>query len=210
MAAPLWVAFGCPAAEAPLPAARTEIWRRCRHTLLELLRPLRPRLSGPRALWTLVHGSAAPRAATWGQLCRGITVDTLRAACERPVRKQQLGTWNLRWLISPFTYSAARKRAKIIEACSVRKAVLCVQETHWSPADADIWEASAGVTVVSAAARPGPRGGTQGGVAIFIPADLGPPRDPAVGAQLCCRRHPPHDRRGRGGHVCSRQSLPPA
>ena len=174
MDTPLWVALGCPAADAPLPAARTELWRCCRSTLLELLRPLRPRFSGPRALLTLAHSSAAPRDATWGQLCRNITVDTLRAACERPaVRKQQLNTWNLRWLINPHTYSAACKRAEIIEACSIRKAVLCVQETHWSPADADIWEAGTGVTVVSAIARPGPRGGPQGGVAILIPADVG-------------------------------------
>ena len=48
--------------------------------------------------------------------------------------------------------------------------VACVQELHWSAQDGGVW---AGLfpacQVVSSAARPGPRGGPQGGVAIVIP-----------------------------------------
>ena len=80
----LWEALGRPPAGLPLPASRTDSWAAAREQLEAGLREggcaLRVRSAG--TLWGAAQGGSAPRGATWGDLCRGKTLQGVRRSLE--------------------------------------------------------------------------------------------------------------------------------
>ena len=78
-------------------------------------------------------------------------------------------SWNARWLLSPHTDKAARKRAIICKWLQSRRVVM-LNETHWFLRDFATWEtAFPGARVFAAPAVEGRRGGPKGCVAILLP-----------------------------------------
>ena len=96
-------------------------------------------------------------------------MDTLLYKCQTThCQTTPLTSWNVRWLVSPNTHSATVKRAIIFKALNMDK-VVCLQETHWSQADAARWAALfPDATVCASPARTGPAGSPQGGVAVIF------------------------------------------
>eukprot|EP00969_Alexandrium_andersonii_P065658 2894149-Alexandrium_andersonii.AAC.1 len=72
-------------------------------------------------------------------------------------------------MAQPHSPKTEAKLAVVTEQLRAGRTVL-LQETHWRPAIAPIWEALfTDASVCYSAARRGPQGGWQGGVAILVP-----------------------------------------
>ena len=81
----------------------------------------------------------------------------------------RVASWNCQWLVGPTSVVAAAKRAAI-ERLLLNGQLVMTQESHWAPAGAAVWEpVFPGVSLAFTPARPGPAGGRQGGVAMFVP-----------------------------------------
>ena len=178
---PLWEALDCPARRAGVPGARCREWARCRAALRTHLRRVgcTREVRSPSALW-LATGrrspcpGACPAGTTWGDLCDGYTVGQVAAALAATGTggAPRVCSWNARWLVDAQSDTNAAKRAFICGRLAEGKVVL-LQETHWSAADIGIWSGLfPGTEVAASAARVGPGGGPQGGVAILVPAHL--------------------------------------
>ena len=48
-------------------------------------------------------------------------------------------TWTARWLVNTAAGPTAAKR-ELISRRVAKEYIMCVQETHWSPADAALWK----------------------------------------------------------------------
>eukprot|EP00969_Alexandrium_andersonii_P030286 1320903-Alexandrium_andersonii.AAC.1 len=72
-------------------------------------------------------------------------------------------------MVNPRHHRAKAKRARLQRLLN-QGAVVGVQETHWSAADAGAWANQFPLAkVVAAPGRLGPAGGVQGGVAVLLP-----------------------------------------
>ena len=110
-----------------------------------------------------------PGNATWGSLLGNATLSDLCAASATPQARPDVASWNARWLLRTNTAKAAAKRNVILQALG-QKAIVVLQETHWTPQAEAMWETLfPGSKIFSTPARPGPKGGPQGGVAILVP-----------------------------------------
>ena len=165
-----------PAPRGALPPARATIWREWRRSLCTDLDIEEHCVPTPSALWRLLHGGgAAPRGATWEDLLRGADEAGLRAAIARSgaVPGGGLASWNVRWIVDPGNDKAALVRA-VLDGHVGQGVPVLLQETHWDEAAAAVW--GGGVfphtDLAHSAARPGPHGGPQGGVAVLVPEPL--------------------------------------
>ena len=171
--ASLWEALGRPDPLAWLPPARALGWSLPAGRLQDAVRPHCPaaRFRSWHALWRAARGTPAPSRATWGQLCEGVALGDLvaRLAQRKDEGILKVASWNCQWLVDPASAAAAVKRAAI-ERLLLGGQLVMIQESHWGPADAAVWEpAFPGAGLAFTPARPGPAGGRQGGVAIFVP-----------------------------------------
>ena len=160
----------------PLPPARTASWAAARESLEAALRQegCSHRVRSAASLWGAAQGGTAPRGATWGDLCERQTLESVRRALEAarsPAGGLRAVTWNLRWAVDPHTPKAVAKRAVVLKAIRGGCAV-ALQETHWGPDGTELWAALLpGAQLLSTAARAGPLGGPQGGVAVALPEE---------------------------------------
>ena len=142
-AAALWAALGDPRPGVLLPPARAPAWISARWSLAAALRShaLHWIFRSPSALWALLKGGTMPPGSTWRDLLRdaGLSVVLDAVRDRRSNRGWKFAIWNTRWLISPHTDKAARKRA-IIRRWLDSGRVVFLQETHWLPCDIAIWQ----------------------------------------------------------------------
>jgi len=139
--------LGSPPAYRLLPAARSPEWAHvCKiiEHFCELDGVLNGR--GPGWLWARLQGSAPPYNPTWGGLLRGHESSDpgrIRAALRESLSLHEVTvvSWNLRWLVNPDSDRAAGKK-RVIEERLQQGHIVCIQETHWTDADAAVWEHS--------------------------------------------------------------------
>ena len=159
--------------EDPVPPATSGEWKRVRQALTAAARceAFGPLFRSPNKLWTALHDGPMPRGTTWRRLMGNATMDDLHALAQsrQQARACSLASWNVRWLRSPHTPQAEAKRAIIVKQLIAGRPV-AIQETHWTPDCEAVWAALIpGAKLYSSPARKGPRGGPQGGVAVFVP-----------------------------------------
>eukprot|EP00969_Alexandrium_andersonii_P373024 15483045-Alexandrium_andersonii.AAC.1 len=88
-------------------------------------------------------------------------------------------------MVNPRHHRAKAKRARIMRLLN-QGALVGIQETHWTEADAGVWASQFPLAkVVAAPDRPGPAGGAQGGVALVLPRGWEPVRSQVV-VPGCC------------------------
>ena len=161
----LWLALGRPPLSAPLPHSRSCEWDGRRALLRAALRRegINARVSSPSGVFLALHGRPPPPGCRWQQLTGSACLADFSAATGQAATSMRLASWNVRWMVSPQSEQGSRKKLAILGRIR-GNSVVCLQELHWSEQDASIW---AGLfpacQVVSTAARPGPRGGPQGG-----------------------------------------------
>ncbi len=100
------------------------------------------------------HWPVSPRA-TWGLLFAAFTVDDLSALLTA-VQEHGLPewcSWKCRHLVDPATASALAKK-RLIDQTILRGRVMLLQETHWTTADAKVWQADLQATYVASSSSP--------------------------------------------------------
>ena len=174
-------ALGSPPRDCLLPVAGTQAWTSIRASLDRVLDEhcVVRRIKSPGALWQVLHGSAVPRGATWGDLLDGATLEQLLAAARAglAVTGLAIASWNVRWAVSPHTPQAAAKREQLRRWLERGRPVL-LQETHWRREDEAVWRTLLpAATVIAATATDGPRGGLKGGSpsSCLLPSRWRPP-----------------------------------
>ena len=116
----LWEALGRPPLVAALPGPRTAAWGVARDCLIARLRaagsPARIWTAG--AFWRILAGAAPAPGASWEQLCAlgDFEMVVRRVAGAAGAAGPWISSWNARWLLSPHTDRAARKRAVVARA----------------------------------------------------------------------------------------------
>ena len=140
----LMAALGSPRADSTVPGARFPGWTAARASLASALAGLgvTARLRSWQALWRLLHDPPPPRTATWAALCGSATVANV-AGKIRTLQTQDLVrviSWNARWLVDPLAPVGQRKR-QLSDSWLLRGSLVLLQETHWTPETAAIWEA---------------------------------------------------------------------
>ena len=169
-------ALGRPLLHEAVPLGRSKEWSTATLLLQRHLARLghKVRLRAWKKLWTMLHEDPPPRIVTWQQLTHDHTVQSLvtRARELRAQSGLKLCSWNARWLVDPHTTKNNNKRSAILRKCLAGH-IVCLQETHWSNGDADIWRnLFPACTLVQAPAAPGPNHGPQVGVAILVPPGM--------------------------------------
>ena len=172
MASP-WEALGRPPLAAAIPGPRSPTWARARQAFRAALRGAGAdiRLRSPGTVWRTLAGTPCRRgppgltSARWARsrTCCG----SPGPGAGRKASAAQPGTCV--GSSAPHTDRAAAKRAVVVRALQAGHIVL-LQETHWTEAAAAQWGGLfPAVEVRHSAARAGPRGGPQGGVAVLVP-----------------------------------------
>ena len=173
MAASLWESAGRPPLQGRLPLAHTTAWATARAGIQRALgnTGCPARFRSPQALWDILHATPLPPAPTWALLLADLTVDDLAQAAQESNQHRtcDVVAWNARWLVRTDTSTAGAKR-NIVLRCLDQRNIVVLQETHWTEQTQALWETLfPGTQVVATNARPGPKGGPQGGVAILVP-----------------------------------------
>ena len=180
--------IGFPPLWRPLPHRRSPVWEQfCNavESFVDSLGILHRR--SPSWVYRQLHSRIAPSRLTWRDLL-GETQSLSAAAvslllADRPdPSSTTVLSWNIRWIVDPHSDSSTAKR-NLLSRLLAKGYVVCVQETHWSAADAAIWQhglllrnlywtpaTDMSVPTDEGSAMPTQAPGKCGGVATFLPA----------------------------------------
>ena len=147
--ASLWEAVGATIGDPPLgrpsPGRYSPVWAQFCEACDEFLgvRGLIANRS-PGWLYRQFHGQGKPPVTTWQELLgRFVNRDaaTVAQALEQRVPRSELDLfcWNPRWLVDMTAENTAEK-GRFISDRVTQGYITCVQETHWTPEEAAVWQ----------------------------------------------------------------------
>ena len=145
----LWEAVGAqigrPPLWRPLPCRRSPVWEQfCNAVESFIGSPGLLHRRGPSWVYRQLHSQIPPSRLTWGDLLgdmqffNAAALSLLLASRPNPTLITVL-SWNIRWIVDPHSEASAAKRS-LLSRLLAKGYVICIQETHWSAADAAVWQ----------------------------------------------------------------------